>query len=163
MSRTLTGPPEECCTALGPTVRPSVRSETTRSAANGNRVASHSLGDRYVANHDADFRCVFRQAVGFQEYSPAQDSCYKFRDRWISGPPAPPAMCIFLVSCDFRPTNVGFARQMGTFFEQSEPPECRWAGWRAQCVDFSPIALSVVRFLDCHEAQCAGHHARLSA
>src|ERR1043165_3063277 len=53
-------------------------------------VALARLGNSYIANRNVDFRCVFRQAVGFQEHSPEQHSCYKFRDRWISGPPAPP-------------------------------------------------------------------------
>src|ERR1700704_2293729 len=52
---------------------------------------SHSLGNRYVANHNADFSCVFNAAVGSQSHSPEQDSCYKFRDRWISVSLPPPA------------------------------------------------------------------------
>jgi hypothetical protein len=60
-----------------------------------------SLGDRYVANRNAVFRYVFNAAVGFEDRAPEQDSCYKFRDRWISGPPAPPARPLptFSVAC----------------------------------------------------------------
>jgi hypothetical protein len=43
-------------------------------------VRSKSPGDQNIANGDADFFFIFNRAVGSQDRSPEQDSCYKFRD-----------------------------------------------------------------------------------
>ena len=71
------------------------------------------------------FRYVFNAAVRFQEHSPEQDSCYKLRDRWISGPLAPPASHIFLEHLENAPLNARFPRQFGASRMRTEPGEWR--------------------------------------
>ena len=79
-------------------------------------------------------------------HSLSQDFCYKFRDRWISGPPAPPGRRVFPVSSIFCERNRGFRRRMGTSHEQSEPREFPLALPIDAIGPFSPIAVRVVRF-----------------
>ena len=96
MSRTLTGPPEECCTALGPTVRPSVRSETKRSAANG-EPCSVALPRRQVRCEPQHRFLMRSQASGWSSGPLARarfllqiQRPLDFRTTRSTGRPAPP-------------------------------------------------------------------------